>query len=77
MPKKMSVKKILELDNSLMSGRDIAITLPTSRNSLAWVLALAQKLDLTWDKIKDKEETEIYHKFFPDKFRYCHGICTC
>ena len=27
MPKKMSVKKILELDNSGISGRDIAITL--------------------------------------------------
>ena len=27
MPKKMSVKKILELGDSLMSGRDIAITL--------------------------------------------------
>ncbi len=77
MPKKMSVKKILELDNSLMSGRDIAITLSTSRDSVAFVLALAQKLDLTWDKIKDKKGTEIYHKFFPDKFRYCHGICAC
>ncbi|MDY5982881.1 MAG: hypothetical protein SPJ17_04230 [Anaeroplasma sp.] len=77
MPKKMSVKKILELDNSGMSGRDIAITLSTSRDSVAFVLALAQKLDLTWDKIKDKVEAEIYHKFFPDKFRYCHGICAC
>lgn len=62
MPKKMSVKKILELDNSGMSGRDIAITLSTSRNFVAEVLALAQKLDLTWDKIKDKEETEIFKK---------------
>lgn len=65
----MSVKKILELDNSGMSGRDIAIILSTSRNSVAEVLALAQKFDLTWDKIKEKEETEVYHLFFPDKFK--------
>lgn len=69
MSKKMSVKKILELDNSGMSGRDIAIILSTSRNSVAEVLALAQKFDLTWDKIKKKEETEVYHLFFPDKFK--------
>ena len=69
MPKKMSVKKILELDNSGMSGRDIAITLSTSRNSVAEVLALARRLNLTWDNIKEKEETEIYQLFFPDKFK--------
>ena len=44
MPKKMSVKKILELDNSLMSGSDIAITLSTSRNSVAFVLAKHKSL---------------------------------
>ncbi len=69
MPKKMSVKKILELDNSGMSGRDIAITLSTSRNSVAEVLSLARRLNLTWDNIKEKEEAEIYQLFFPDKFK--------
>ena len=69
MPKKMSIKKILELDNSGMSGRDIAITLSTSRNSVAEVLSLARRLNLTWDNIKEKEEAEIYQLFFPDKFK--------
>ena len=69
MPKKMSVKKILELDNSRMSGRDIAIALSTSRNSVAEVLSLARKLGLSWDDIKGKEETEVYQLFFPDKFK--------
>lgn len=69
MPKKMSVKKILELDNSGMSGRDIAITLSTSRNSVATVLQLAHKLNLTWDNIKDIDEKEVYNLFFPDKFK--------
>ena len=69
MPKELSVKRIIELDNAGMSGRDIAIALSTSRNSVAEVLALAQRLDLTWDKIKEKEETEIYQLFFPDKFK--------
>ena len=48
---------------------DAYITLSTSRNSVAEVLTLAQKLDLTWDKIKEKEETEVYQLFFPDKFK--------
>lgn len=56
MSKKMSVKKILELDNSGMSGRDIAIILSNLRNSVAEVLALAQKFDLTWDKIKKRRK---------------------
>ena len=65
----MSVKKILELDNSKMSGRDIAVTLSVSRNSVATVLSIAHKLNLTWDNLKDKEEGEIYSLFFPDKFK--------
>ena len=52
-----------------MSSRDIAIILSNSRNSVAEVLAFAQKLDLTWDIIKEKEETEVYQLFFPDKFK--------
>ena len=38
MPKKLSVKKIIELDNAGMSGIDIAIALSISRNSVAEVL---------------------------------------
>lgn len=38
MQKKLSVKRILELDSVGMSGRDIAITLSISRNSVAEVL---------------------------------------
>ena len=52
-----------------MSGRDIAITLSTSRNSVAEVLSLARRLNLTLDNIKEKEEAEIYQLFFPDKFK--------
>ena len=52
MPKKMSVKKILELGDSLMSGRDIAIALSTSRKSVAFVLA--KHKSLIWLGIKSK-----------------------
>ena len=60
MPKKLSVKRIIELDNSGMSGRDIAIMLSISRNSVAEVLNTAKVKNFTWDKIKNREEEEIY-----------------
>lgn len=68
MPKKLSVKRILELDSAGMSGRDIAITLSISRNSVAEVLNTAKVMDYTWEKIKDKEEEKIYKDLFPNKF---------
>ena len=51
------LKKILELDNSGMSGRDIAITLSTSRNSVAEVLFLARRHLL----IQHSTLTKAYH----------------
>lgn len=68
MPKKLSVKKIIELDNAGMSGRDIAIALSISRNSVAEVLNTAKVLGLSWKEIKRKEENEIYRLLFPNKF---------
>lgn len=69
MPKKISVKKILELNSSGMSGRDIAVALSTSRNSISTVLGIAQSLNLSWDKVKNLEEEKLYQEFFPDKFQ--------
>ena len=60
MPKKLSVKKIIELDNAGMSGRDIAIALSISRNSVAEVLNTTKVLGLSWKEIEGKEENEIY-----------------
>ncbi len=60
MPKKLSVKKIIELDNAGMSGRDIAIALSISRNSVAEVLNTVKVLRLSWKEIEGKEENEIY-----------------
>lgn len=68
MPKKLSVKKIIELDNAGMSGRDIAIALSISRNSVAEVLNTAKVLGLSWKEIERKEENEIYRLLFPNKF---------
>ncbi len=42
--KKLSIKKIIELDNAGMFGRDIAIALSISRNSVAEVLNTAKVL---------------------------------
>ena len=52
MPKKLSVKKIIELDNAGMSGRDIAIALSISRNSVAEVLNTSKVLGLSWKEIE-------------------------
>ncbi len=60
MPKKMSVKKILELNASVLSRRDIAIALSTSRNSISTVLGIAQSLNLSWGQVKDKSEEEMH-----------------
>jgi len=68
MPKKLSVKRILELDNHGMSGREIAIKLSISRNSVASVLNMAKVLELKWKDIERKEESEVYQLLFPDKF---------
>lgn len=69
MPKKISVKKILELNASGLSGRDIAMALSTSRNSISTVLGIAQSLNLSWDKAKELSESDLYNQFFPDKFK--------
>lgn len=64
MPKKLSVKRILELDSVGMSGRDIAITLSISRNSVAEVLNTAKVMDYTWEKIKNREEGKYIKIYF-------------
>ena len=62
MPKKLSVKRILELDSVGMSGRDIAITLSISRNSVAEVLNTAKVMDYTWEKIVGEYEDLFLHE---------------
>lgn len=68
MPKKLSVKRIIELDNAGMSGRDIAIALSISRNSVAEVLNVFKVIGLSWSDIEGKEENEVYQLLFPNKF---------
>ena len=69
MPRKISVKRILELDHNGFSGRDIAKMANVSRNSVAEVLRTARELSITWENISDKEEKEVYEIIFPDKFK--------
>lgn len=47
-----------------MSGRDIAIALSISRNSVAEVLNTVKVLRLSWKEIEGKEENEIYRLLF-------------
>lgn len=69
MPRKISVKRILELNHNGLSGRDIVMMTNTSRNSVAEVLRTARELKVTWEDIKEKEKKEAYEIIFPDKFK--------
>lgn len=64
MPKKLSVKRILELDSVGMSGRDIAITLSISRNSVAEVLNTAKVMDYTWEKLRTERRVKYIKIYF-------------
>lgn len=64
MPKKLSVKRILELDSVGMSGRDIAITLSISRNSVAEVLYTAKVMDYTWEKLRTERRVKYIKIYF-------------
>ena len=64
MPKKLSVKKIIELDNAGMSGRDIAIALSISRNSVAEVLNTSKVLGLSWKEIEKRRKMKYIDYYF-------------
>ena len=67
MANKIKVKLILELRAAHMSRNSIASTRHMSKNSVSDVLHIADSLHLTFEDIKDKDEEEVYHMFYPDK----------
>ena len=67
MAKKINVKLILKLYSAHMSVNQIVSTRHMSKNSVCDVLRIANELGITYETIKDKEDLEVYHLFYPDK----------
>ena len=67
MANKIKVKLILELRAAHMGRNAIARTRHMSVNSVGDVFHIADRIGITYDDIRDKDETEVYSLFYPDK----------
>ena len=67
MASKIKVKLILELHSAHMSRNAIAASRGMSKNSVSDVIHLADKMDITYEDIKDMDSEEVYRLFYPDK----------
>lgn len=68
MANKINVKLILELRAAGLSRNQIFSTRHMSCHSVSDVFKIADKLNVTYDSIKELPEEEVYRMFFPDKF---------
>ncbi|MFA6662053.1 MAG: IS21 family transposase [Bacilli bacterium] len=68
MADKIKVKLILELRAAHMSRNLIAKTRHMSKNSVSDVFHIADKLDITFNDVKDMSEEVVYRMFYPDKY---------
>ena len=67
MANKINVKLILELRSAHMSRNAIARSRHISVNSVGDVIHIADRLGIAFEDIKNKDETEVYRMFYPDK----------
>jgi len=67
MARKINVKLILELRAADLSRNMIAATRHISRHSVSDVFKIADEKGITYQDIRDLEETEVYRLFYPDK----------
>ena len=67
MANKIMVKLILELRAAHMGRNAIARTRHMSVNSVGDVFHIADRLGISFDDIRDKDEDEVYSLFYPDK----------
>ena len=68
MANKIKVKLILELRAAHMSRNAIAKTRNISKNSVSDVIHLADKMDITFEDIKEMNSEDVYRMFYPDKY---------
>ena len=67
MANKIKVKLILELRAAHMGRNAIARTRHMSVNSVGDVFHIADRLGIGFEDIRDKDESEVYSLFYPDK----------
>lgn len=65
MPKKVSVKPILELRANGISMRKIETLMHVSRHTISAIYKAADAHSISWDNIKDFDEDKIYELLFP------------
>ena len=66
MAKRINVRLIMQLHESGMSQNDIATSRHMSKSSISKVLATAKEKNITYEDIRDRDDTEVYKLFFPD-----------
>jgi transposase len=67
MSQKIKAKKILELKTQGLAMQEIADTIHASKHSVCEVCRRADSHKITFDKIKDSSEDEVYVLLFPEK----------
>ena len=65
MPKKISVKPILELRAAGISMRKIEALMHVSRHTISAIYKAADSHTISWDNVKDFDEDKIYEMLFP------------
>ena len=66
MAKRINVRLIMHLHTSGMSQNDIATSRHMSKSSISKVLATAKEKNITYEDIRDRDDSEVYKLFFPD-----------
>ena len=64
MPKKVSVKPILELRAAGISMRKIEALMHVSRHTISAIYKAADDHSVSWDNVKDFDEDKIYEMLF-------------
>ena len=64
---RINVKLIMQLHDAGISRNVIASSRHMSRSSVTEVIHIAEEKGISYEKIRDKPEEEVYHLFFPDK----------
>ena len=67
--KKTRVRQIIELLQKNLSDREISSVLGVSRNSVARIRQASDKHRKEWDELLMMSDDELYHFFYPDKFK--------
>ena len=67
--KKTRVRQIIELLQKNLSDREISGVLGVSRNSVARIRQVSDERRKEWDELLMMSDDELYHFFYPDKFK--------